>query len=176
MGSNASTGGGGGGVGPAGLVTKTGKTGTEKDAKKVSSRNEFRKFISEGGVTGRIIKGVVEGAKEQFAKSKMRRELDYESAAYGTKPSSYYQPPGGDGGNNGGAITSSGMVVQAPKVDIAPTTAEVSQSAATDVAEDDILLRKKRTKAIGRSVNILTASKGDTSNLTLGKPSLLGRA
>jgi len=175
MGSNASTGGGGGGVGPAGLVTKTGKTGTEKDAKKVSSRNELRKIVSEGGITGRIIKGVVEGAKEQFAKSKMRRELDYESAAYGTKPTSYYQPPGGDGGNNGGAITSSGQVVQAPTV-TAPTTAEVSQSAATDVAEDDILLRKKRTKAVGRSVNILTASKGDTSSLTLGKPSLLGRA
>jgi len=77
--------------------------------------------------------------------------------------------------DNGGAIGSSGQVVQAPTV-TAPTTAEVSQSAATDVAEDDILLRKKRTKAVGRSVNILTASKGDTSSLTLGKPSLLGRA
>ena len=54
----ASTGGGGGGVGPAGLVTKTGKTGTVKDAKKVSRRNEFRTFVKEGGVTGAIIKGI----------------------------------------------------------------------------------------------------------------------
>jgi hypothetical protein len=38
----ASTGGGGGGVGPAGLVTKTGKTGTKKDAQKASERYEFR--------------------------------------------------------------------------------------------------------------------------------------
>jgi len=175
MGSNASTGGGGGGVGPAG-ITKKGTYGTEQEAKKVSSRNELRKFVSEGGITGKIIKGVVEGAKEQFAKSKLRRELDYEGAAYGTKPTSFYQTPGGDRNNNGGA-TSSGMVVQAPTV-TAPTTAELSQSAATDVDEDNILLRKRKAKAVGRSVTIATGPTGSPTNgsLTLGRPSLLGRA
>ena len=176
MGSNASTGGGGVGVGPAG-ITKKGTYGTEQEAKKVSSRNELRKFVSEGGITGKIIKGIVEGTKEQFVKSKMRRELDYEGAAYGTKPTSFYETPGGDGGNNGGAIGTSGQVVQAPTV-TAPTTAELSQSAATDVNEDNILLRKRRTKAIGRSVTIATSPTGLPTNgsLTLGRPSLLGRA
>lgn len=78
-------------------------------------------------------------------------------------------------GDSGGAIGSSGQIVQAPKVDIAPTTAEVSQSAATDVAEDDILLRKRKTKARGRSPTIMTGVTGATGSLTLGKPSLLGR-
>ena len=77
------------------------------------------------------------------------------------------------GGNGGGAIASTGQVVQAPKV-ISPTTAEVSQSAATD-AEDPLYLRKKRTKAVGRSPTIMTGVTGVTEGLTLGKPSLLGR-
>jgi len=82
-----------------------------------------------------------------------------------------------DAGNNGGAIGTSGQVVQAPTV-TSPTTAELSQSAATDVDEDNILLRKRRTKAIGRSVTIATGTTGSPTNgsLTLGRPSLLGRA
>ena len=78
------------------------------------------------------------------------------------------------GGNSGGAIGTSGQVVQAPTV-TAPTTAEVSQSAATDATEDNILLRKRRTKARGRSLTIATTPTGATSSLTLGRPSLLGR-
>jgi hypothetical protein len=88
------------------------------------------------------------------------------------------------GGNSGGAIRTSGQVVQAPTVTAptvtaptvtAPTTAEVSQSAATDAAEDNILLRKRRTKSRGRSTTIVTGSTGATGSLTLGIPSLLGR-
>ena len=58
----------------------------------------------------------------------------------------------------------------------APTTAEVSQSAAADTAapEDDILYRKRKTKRAGRSLTILTSSSGASGGLTLGKPSLLG--
>ena len=78
------------------------------------------------------------------------------------------------GGNSGGAIGTSGQVVQAPTV-TAPTTAEVSQSAATDATEDNILLRKRRTKARGRSLTIATTPTGATGSLTLGRPSLLGR-
>lgn len=57
----------------------------------------------------------------------------------------------------------------------APTTAEVSQATATK-AEDPIQLRKRKTKARGRTPTILTGVKGvrDTG-LTLGIPSLLGR-
>ena len=76
--------------------------------------------------------------------------------------------------DNGGAMGSSGQVVQAPTV-TSPTTAEVSQSAAADAARDDLLLRKRRAKAVGRSPTIMTGVTGATGSLTLGKPSLLGR-
>jgi hypothetical protein len=76
--------------------------------------------------------------------------------------------------DNGGAIASSGQVVQAPKVEAAPTTAEVSQATTTAATEEDILLRKRRTKARGRSPTIMSGVAGVTSGLTLGKPSLLG--
>ena len=56
-----------------------------------------------------------------------------------------------------------------------PTTAEVSQSKAAQV-EDSEELRKKRVKAKGRSPTIMTGVTGVTGGLTLGKPSLLGRA
>jgi len=56
-----------------------------------------------------------------------------------------------------------------------PTTAEVSQSNAAQV-EDSEELRKRRVKAKGRSPTIMTGVTGVTGGLTLGKPSLLGRA
>ena len=75
--SGASTGGGGGGVGPAGVkVTKTGqkKYGTAKDAKKVSRRNEARKLIKEGGVTGKVI-STLTGDAAKKANLKRRKEF-----------------------------------------------------------------------------------------------------
>ena len=59
----------------------------------------------------------------------------------------------------------------------APTTAEVSQSSATDAATvdtDDPTYIKRKTKRQGRSLTILTSSKGTSDGLTLGKRSLLG--
>ena len=64
----------------------------------------------------------------------------------------------------------------------APTTAEVSQSSATDATDvatvdtDDPTYIKRKNKRTGRSLTILTSSKGDTDGLTLGKKSLLGQA
>jgi hypothetical protein len=57
-----------------------------------------------------------------------------------------------------------------------PTSAEVSQAKATEQAAEDIETRKRRVKAKGRSPTILTGVTGATGGLTLGKPSLLGRA
>lgn len=57
-----------------------------------------------------------------------------------------------------------------------PTSAEVSQAKATEQAAEDIETRKRRVKAKGRSPTILTGVTGATAGLTLGKPSLLGRA
>ena len=78
-----------------------------------------------------------------------------------------------NGGNGGDGMNTSGVVVQAPTV-VAPTTAEISQSEATK-AEDPIEVRKRKTLAKGRSSTIITRSTGVTGDLTLGKPSLLGR-
>jgi len=103
-----------------------------------------------------------EGIYQNYIQGRSKGKLD----AYGRE----IKP-----GDSGGAIATSGQVVQAPTV-TAPTTAELSQSAATDIAEDNILLKKRRAKAVGRSVTIATTPTGATGSLTLGKPSLLGRA
>ena len=58
---------------------------------------------------------------------------------------------------------------------MSPTEAEVSQSSTAQATpEDDILLRKRKTKSKGRSATIMTGVTGDTEGLTLGKKSLLG--
>ena len=80
-----------------------------------------------------------------------------------------------NGGNGNNQVT---QTTQVPKTILSPTTAEVSQSEAANATseEDSIYLRKKKTKAKGRSQTILTSSKGVTTDegLTLGKKSLLG--
>ena len=75
----SSTGGRGGGVGPAGMTGTTvvsGKTkrtyGTTKDAKTTSRRNEFRTFVKEGGVSGKIIRGIT--GKTPYEMSLERRQ------------------------------------------------------------------------------------------------------
>ena len=60
-------------------------------------------------------------------------------------------------------------VAPIPKVDAAPTTAEVSQATATDIYDT----RKEKRK--GRSPTIMTSATGVSGGLTLGSPSLLGR-
>ena len=181
MGSNsASTGGGGGGVGPAGVrVTKTGKKkyGTKSSAVATSSRNELRKAVKEfEPLPVKIIKAIAEVPK----KSK-QNVLDYEGQAAGVTPmrSPTYKPIDGGKDDSGNQVVQAPTVPTIPEV-TAPTTAEVSQ-ATTAVAEtpkekeDDILLRKRKAKARGRSPTILTGVTGVTGGLTLGIPSLLGR-
>ena len=71
------------------------------------------------------------------------------------------------GGNNNPAQNVGGRIVK-----LSPTTAEISQSSATDASPYD----NRKTKAKGRSMMIMTSSRGINRNntLTLGKPSLLG--
>ena len=190
----ASTGGGGGGVGPAGLVTKTGKTGTAKDAKKVQRRNELRTFIKDGGVTGAIIKGITGKTpyemnlerRQKFIKDKglTGDDINMDTSYLGSKEglaelkkqgyttASDNLNTGGGNDNNTPAPTiikktAGGQTIQTT----APTEAELSQSAAADAEEYDLRKTKKR----GRSMMTLTSSQGVKDNkLTLGKPSLLG--
>jgi len=124
-------------------------------------------------------KGAYKGTTKQDFEKMSRTSQEnlysgYMSGRQSGKTDAYGNPvPQGD---NGGAIGTSGQVVQAPTV-TSPTEAEVSQSAATDAVEDNILLRKRRTKARGRSLTIQTGPTGLQTNgsLTLGRPSLLGR-
>ena len=102
---------------------------------------------------------------EDYIRARSKGEVD----AYGREISQTDR-----GGNGGGAIESTGQVVQAPQPVTSPTTAEVSQSAAAD-AQESLMLRKRRTLAKGRSLTIQTGPKGVSGDLTLGKPSLLGR-
>ena len=74
---------------------------------------------------------------------------------------------GGDGGNNNPAQNVGGRIVK-----LSPTTAEISQSNATDTAAYD----NRKTKARGRSMTILTSARGVRGNTgaVLGTKSLLG--
>ena len=121
----------------------------------------------------KIIKAFAEGAK----KSK-QNVMDYEGQAAGVTPMrAPFEPQRSGNGGNGG-----NQVVQAPTdaTMTAPTTAEVSQSSATDATDtatvdtDDPTYIKRKTKRQGRSLTILTSSKGASDGLTLGKRSLLG--
>ena len=77
---------------------------------------------------------------------------------------------GGDGGNDNPIPVATNV---GGKIITAPSTAEVSQSNATDVTYDS-----RKTKAKGRSMTILTNSRGvgKNTNAVLGTKSLLGRA
>ena len=72
------------------------------------------------------------------------------------------------GGNNNPAQNVGGRIVK-----LSPTTAEISQSSATDVTYDS-----RKTKARGRSMMVRTNSKGIGRNMgsVLGTKSLLGTA
>ena len=77
-----------------------------------------------------------------------------------------------DSSNGGGNDPPPAMNVGGRIVKLSPTKAEISQSSATDASPYD----NRKTKAKGRSMTIMTSSRGINRNntLTLGKPSLLG--
>ena len=194
----ASTGGGNGGVGPAGSrVSNTGvKTyGTAKDAKKTQSRNEFRTFVKDGGITGAIIKGITGKTpyetnlerRQKFIQKKgltgddINMDVSYIGSKEGlaelrkqgyTTASDNINIGNGNGNNNNTPAptilkkTAGGQTVQTT----APTEAELSQSAAADAEAYDLRKTKKR----GRSMTRLRSTKSVDDKLTLGKPSLLG--
>jgi len=81
------------------------------------------------------------------------------------------------GGNgDGNQVVQSNTVIPP----VTPTNVEVSQSSAADAqsaeSEENLLYKKRKVKAVGRSQTILTSSTGASGGLTLGKPSLLGQA
>ena len=138
------------------------------EAAKKSNLKRRKSFIKKQGLTGDDIKmdDAYLSSKEGLAEL---RKQGYTTAADVSS--------GRDDGDRGG-----NQVVQAPTeaTMTAPTTAEVSQSSATDATDattvdtDDPTYIKRKNKRKGRSLTILTSSKGASDGLTLGKRSLLG--
>jgi len=134
-------------------------------AAKESNLKRRKKFISKSGLTSDDI-----NMSDEYLSSK---EGLAELKKQGYTTVSDTVNTGGGNDNNGN------QVVQAPPVATimpvgTPTEVEISQSEATEAKEDDILLRKRKAKAKGRSPTIMTGVTGATGSLTLGKPSLLG--
>jgi len=140
-----------------------GKTKTQRAVETVGN------FIKGGGIVGAVARGVTSAVRRGRVNTSLMGTSDYQGS---TTRSNIGDTGRGDGG---GAMGTSGQVVQAPQPMVAPTTAEVSQSSTAD-AEDPLLLRKRKSLARGRSLTIQTGPKGVSGDLTLGKPSLLGRA
>ena len=105
------------------------------------------------------------------SKTKLASMANVEMGLGSDRMSNYSVSQGGTREGEGGGNQESNIL-------IAPTVAEVSQSnaanATTPVEEDPLYLRKKKTQAKGRSMTILTSSKGVNEDSTLGKKSLLG--
>jgi hypothetical protein len=133
--------------------------------------NKVVDFVKGGGLIGAAVRGVTNAVRKGRVNTSLMGTSDYQGSTTRSNVGDLGRGDGG-GASNVGAATSSGVVVQSPTV-TAPTTAEVSQSTAAQ--QEDILLRKKRTLAKGRSMTIATSPIGATGSLTLGKPSLLGR-
>ena len=179
-----------------------GSNGASSGGNGGNNRNRFRpqpkpkanpivEFVKGGGITGMVVRGVSDAIKRGNKKSKQNL-MDYEGQAAGVTPmrSSNNFTPDRDGGNNNLNksiplinVASTLPTTTAPLINVAsisPTTAEISQSSVTDAsslaATDTTLADKRKVKKKGRSMTILTSSKGinPDETLTLGKRSLLG--
>ena len=144
-----------------GGVKKIGEKAKESNLKRRKS------FIKKQGLTGDDIRmdDAYLSSKEGLAELKKQGYTTAADVSSGRD----------DGGNQVAQTTTMAAAT-------APTTAEVSQSSATDATDvatvdtDDPTYIKRKNKRVGRSLTILTSSKGATDGLTLGKRSLLGQA
>jgi len=138
--------------------------------------------IADISLIGRAVKGIYNSVQD----NKNRRATDKNTAnsrlsgsfttEYNTSKGKNNNNGFSNDNNNGGSDTAPTQVAQnvGGKIIVSPTTAEVSQSSATDAAAYD----SRKTKAKGRSMTIRTNSKGIGKNMgsVLGKKSLLGSA
>lgn len=140
------------------------------EAAKKSNLKRRKSFIKKQGLTGDDIRmdDAYLSSKEGLAELKKQGYTTASDVSSG-------RDDGDRGGNQVGQTTTMAAAT-------APTTAEVSQSSATDATDvatvdtDDPTYIKRKNKRTGRSLTILTSSKGATDGLTLGKRSLLGQA
>ena len=125
-----------------------------------------KKSILDYSPTVQLVKGVYKSVKDSMTNNKLVGTSDYQGGGKSRVANTYQ---GGDNDNNNTAVATNvgGTIVTAP------SSAEVSQSKATDVTYDS-----RKTKAKGRSMTILTSARGvrNNTNAVLGTKSLLGRA
>jgi len=130
-------------------------------------------FIKGGMFTGMLLKGAKNQLEYLNAKRKNKLAADTFIDPFGRGMMSTTKNPNFN--NGGGNETATTQVAKnlGGKIIKSPTTAEVSQSSATDVTYD-----ARKTKARGRSLTIRTNSRGVGNNMAsvLGKKSLLGAA
>ena len=125
-------------------------------------------YVKGGGMIGMGIRAAGR-AKEQNRRNQLTSQFASEEGPTGSRNNNNMS--GGEGGNDTAptqvATNVGGTIVTAP------SSAEVSQSKATDVTYDS-----RKTKAKGRSMTILTSARGvsKNTNAVLGTKSLLGRA
>ena len=137
-----------------------------------------KKKFSFKPLVGTLLKGVLKQKKASD-----QNMLDYEGEAAGVttrRSNAQAMRERTERREAGEFEDNSGTTISNVSISTSPTTAEVSQSeaaTATDATADTIQTKKKKTKATGRSMTILTSSKGVKSDdkLTLGKKSLLGK-
>jgi len=190
MGASGPSSGGGGGVGPAGRKTD-GTYGTKKDAKKASRRNEFRTFVKEGGVIGKVIRGVTGKTpyemnlerRQKFVKSKglTSEEINLDPSYLGSKEGLAELRKQGyttasDTMNTGGGNDNNNQPAQPVivKKNIGGTEVQTTEAKLAEEKEIDDAYDMRKTKRRGRRQTILTSQTGARGNLVLGKPSLLG--
>tara|TARA_R110000824_G_scaffold334986_1_gene521549 strand:+ start:280 stop:768 length:489 start_codon:yes stop_codon:yes gene_type:complete len=141
-------------------------------------KNPIVEFIKTGGITGAVVRGIgkgIETIKKNYNIRKTNESLlgsaDYQGGK--TLSGSIVRTNDNDKSNNNANVSVPLIpITQSTTIASSPTTAEVSQSTATDAAEYDL----RKTKKKGRSMTILTSSRGvkPDDTLTLGKKSLLG--
>jgi hypothetical protein len=176
MGSNGARSGGGGSGVPDQIRPP-------KIRRKEVLQENIKKLVSMSP-TIRILEGIgkgIENIKKEKAADVNLGTSDYQGSPTGKKSRvnmSMSNRNGGNGGNGGNQVVQSTTTPSATMtIAQAPTNVEVSQSSATEAVDsDDPLYIKRKTKREGRSLTILTSSKGVDDDFTLGKKSLLGRA
>ena len=128
-------------------------------------------YVKGGGMIGAGIKAAGRYNEKNNPRSKTNDPTGLYAEGLTTGSRTNNNINGGEGGNYTAptqvATNVGGTIVTAP------SSAEVSQSNATDVTYDS-----RKTKARGRSMTILTSARGvsNNTNAVLGTKSLLGRA
>ena len=130
-------------------------------------------YVKSGGMLGAGIRAVGRYNEKNNPRSNTNDPTGLYAEGLTTGSRNNNNINGGDGGD-GGNDTAPTQVAKnvGGKIIISPTTAEVSQSSATDAAAYD----NRKTKAKGRSMTIRTNSRGigKNTNTVLGTKSLLG--